>query len=362
MGYSVSYTASGEKIAFIDVEENLTGKELDEIIEIGEVERIQTQKGLSKDCIVALNKQYFRRFPTVAFRLFGLYSENSDISWLKHLYYVEKLLIESSDNVNGIENLSELSTLKQLRINIYLLNDFGFLNLLPDGLEQLALETKSTALNLSVLERFQELRVLNIHGYKKSIDSLGRLPSLESLTLRGITPKSLDFINQIQTLHALKIHRGSKQDLSELYGNTSITALQLFRISHFESIEVIARLPNLIALELSQLPYISAFPDLSSNHSLRHISLEDMKSLTDFTLLEKLKSLNSISFSVCPPALTAEDILPILRNPAVESCSFYTASDSKNKQLSNLIEAYSKNDRSNFMTVRNLLFSNCKEI
>ncbi len=32
MGYSISYTASGDKINFIDLKEKLTDKELDEII------------------------------------------------------------------------------------------------------------------------------------------------------------------------------------------------------------------------------------------------------------------------------------------------------------------------------------------
>lgn len=43
MGYSISYTAMDNKVAFIDLEDEITQTELNEIVEIGAFDRIQCQ-------------------------------------------------------------------------------------------------------------------------------------------------------------------------------------------------------------------------------------------------------------------------------------------------------------------------------
>ena len=71
MGYSISYTASGDKINFIDLKEKLTDKELDEIIQMGVFDRIKTNDIPSRETLIALNDNYFSRFPETGFRLYS---------------------------------------------------------------------------------------------------------------------------------------------------------------------------------------------------------------------------------------------------------------------------------------------------
>ena len=361
MSYSVSYNASGEKVEFISVDGGLTKKQLDEIVSIGVMDRIQFAAVPEESCLRALNEQYYSKYPQTGFRIYGLYDE-CDLSFLKYLTNIEKLSIESSGTVVGTDSFTAISNLKKLRFCVYLFQDFNFVKSIPKTLEQLAISTKSTAFNLSLLEPFQSLKVLHLHAYKKNIESLVNLKGLESLMLIGITPKSYDFLNQLNNLRLLKIHRGNKNDFSEIYGNNSITALQLFRISHLNSIEVLSQLPNLEAVELCQLPHVKQFPVLASHTKLKHIHLDDLKSLSDFKAIESIPNLNSFSFSVCPPTIETEQILPVLRNKSLARCSFFTANSKKNQQITELIKENKKQEYNNFITVRNLLFSNCTEI
>lgn len=361
MGYSISYTASGDKINFIDLKEKLTDKELDEIIQMGVFDRIQTNDIPSRETLIALNDNYFSRFPETGFRLYSYSKKSLDLSFLKYLSNLEKLSIDYTENTDNISSLSYLKNLKSLRLNIYLLDNFSFITELSDKLEQFSLETKKNSFDISLLNRFKQLKILYLSGCKKNIESVENLPLLESLLLKGITLKSAAFLNNIKALKSLKIHWGNTENFSDLYGNTSINALQIFRITKFTDIKLLANLPNLIAAELSCLRHIDHIPDLSAHGNLKHILFDDMKSLNDLSQLEYVKNLESVSFSCCPSKFEPENILPVLRNKSIKQCSFYTRSAKKNKLISEYIKEYKKSDSSNFMTVRNFLYSNCKE-
>ena len=361
MGYSISYTAAGDKINFIDLKEKLTDKELDEIIQMGIFDRIQTNDIPSRETLTALNDKYFSRFPETGFRLYSYSKKNLDLSFLKYLPNLEKFSIDYTENIDNISALSYLKNLKSLRLDVYLLDNFSFITEISDKLEQFSLETKKNSFDISLLNRFKQLKILYLSGYKKNIEFIENLPLLESLLLKGITLKSTAFLNNIKTLKSLKIHWGNTEDFSDLYGNTSIEALQIFRITKFTDIKLLANLPNLTAAEFSCLRHIDYIPNLSVHSHLKHILFDDMKSLTDLSSLEHVKNLESVSFSCCPPKFEPENILPVLRNKSVKQCSFYTGSTKKNKLISEYIKKYQKSDSSNFMTVRNILYSNCKE-
>jgi len=346
---------------YIDLKNDLTDKEIDEIVSIGAMDRIQANAVPSKDDLIALNKRYFSKYPKTGFRLYSLPSERQDMTNLQYLTNAEKISVDFVSDADNLEVLSLLPNLKKLWLHIYLLRDFGFLNGVTSSLSQLSLETKSTALDLSALLRFSQLKVLRLVRYKKNIDSLAGLSLLEGLTLRGITPESLDFVNELKNLRRLKIELGAKADLSDLYGNTSITALRLFRISNLGNADLIARLPNLEAVELSWLPHIGCFPDLSEHKKLRHIALDDMKTLTDLSALEHASSLESFSFSVCPRVFEPGSLLPVLRNPSVKQCSAYTSSAKRNKEMGDLIVRNGKRNENNSMIVRRLLSNNLTE-
>ena len=361
MGYSVSYNASGDKINFIDLKGGLTGRELNEIIKIGVFDRIQANDIPSRETLTALNEQYFSKFPKTGFSLYSYNKKNLDLSFLKYLPNIEKLSIDYTENTDNISSLKYLKNLKSLRLNVYLLDNFSFIPEISDKLEQFSMETKKSSFDISLLKRFKQLKVLYLHGYKKNIHSIVNLPMLESLMLKGITLESTAFLNDIKNLRSLKIHWGNTHDFSELYGNKTIKALQLFRITKFTDIELIAKLPNLTAAELSCLRNIDYIPDLSEHNHLKHILFDDMQSLTDISPLEYVKNLESASFSCCPSKFLPESVIPALKNKSLKQCSFYTGSSKKNELIGKYIEEYKKINKSNFMTVRNIIYSDCNE-
>lgn len=91
--------------------------------------------------------------------------------------------------------------------------------------------------------------------------------------------------------------------------------------------------------------------------SLKHIYIDDMKSLTDLSTLEFLKNLKSISIFSCSPAFEPECILPVLKNPSVKQCSFDTNSKQKNEKINAYIQQHHKKNDNNAMLIRNKISS-----
>ncbi|MDR0500879.1 MAG: hypothetical protein LBG97_06510 [Coriobacteriales bacterium] len=346
---------------FVQLTGELTDNDINEIIDLGALGRIQASFIPNDNTLAILNEKYFAKFPDTGFRIYGLGCEQADVSCLRMLGNVEVLSLDSLNDVSGLDSLAELPRLRSLQLHAYLLRDLSFLDDIAATLVKLSLDTKSTALDLSRLLRFAGLRVLRLHRYKKNIESLDGLRLVESLTLRGITPDSLTFINDMKSLRRLKIELGAKKDLSDLYGNTNITALGLFKISHLDNIELLGRLPNLAAVELIQLPHVTTFPDLSGHENLKLIRLDDMKGMCDLSNLKNAPALESFSFSCAPRTFKPDNLHPLLRNLSVKRCSVLTGSTARNEAMSKTITSYGKIDDSNYMDVRSALFGGLSE-
>lgn len=351
MGYT-SYDSN----YYLSLRGRLDEKDLQEIIAIGEMDRIQADFMPHPEDLAMLNEHYYSRYPQTGLRLYAL-GEKADLSVLACMTNIQKLSIQTNRSVDHIEVLSQLLSLKKLQIYVDLLNNFDFIDDVPISIEQFALSTKSKAFDLSRLTRFTNLKVLRLIRYKKNIDALAALSELVSLNIEGVTPESLAFINTLQNLKRLKIHYGNINDFSELYGNESITALKLFRITNLADAEIIAQLPNMEAVELSWLRHIDKLPDLSEHKKLKHVLMDDMKTLTDLSGLEHCASLESFHFSVCPSIFEQEHLLPVLRNPSVRQCSVYTSSTKKNEQFRKLIKESGKINDNNNKIIRKLLYS-----
>lgn len=356
MGYTVFYTPMGDKVSFIDIKSELNESELYEFVEMGGFDRIQCQFVPSAASLKLLNT-YYSKFPQTGFRIYGgISSEFMSLAFLSELPSIRKLSIDFNGSVETTEMIGQLRELESLEISVGSVDKFNFIKNLPDTIKKFECETESKNLDLSLLCGLSCLKQLKISGYKKNIESLAELPLLEDLMLKGITLDRLDFINNIPKLKILKIHWGNTSDFSALYGNSQIKGLQLFRISKLMDLTLLAQLPSLHVVELSQLRHIESLPDLSGNTNLHHILLDDLKSLLDLSVLEHIKNLESASFSCCPPAFESENILPVLRNPAIMQCSFYTRSQKKNERIAQLIFESGKKNTSNVSLVRDFLF------
>lgn len=300
---------------------------------------------------------YYSKFPQTGFRIYGGISDESiDLTFLSSLTKIRKLSIGVYGTIIATETIDQLRELESLEISVGAVDSFDFIEGLPDTVKYFGCETKSKTLDLSLLSNISNLKTLRICGYKKNIESLAELPLLEDLLLKGITLDNIDFINRIQKLKLLKIQWGGINDYTALYGNAQIKGLQLFRINKLTDLTLLSQLPNLQVVELAWLRHIGCLPNLSKHKNLQHILLDDMKSLLDLSALEHIESLKTVSFSCCPSAFVPENIVPVIKNYAVEQCSFYTSSQKKNDDIARLILKSGKVNKSNFSDVRALLF------
>jgi hypothetical protein len=209
------------------------------------------------------------------------------------------------------------------------------------------------SLDLRKLLRFSKLKNLYLRGYKKNIESLTGLPDLKSLFLRGITPDSLAWVKDLGQLEVLSVQLGGFTRFSDLYGATNIRALNLFMIKKLDNLDVVAQLPNLRMVMLCSLRNVTHFPDLSHHQHLRLIEMENMKSLTDFSALEFVPNLLAVN-EIVSPTLTAEMLLPILRNPSVKACGFAAGNKATRELISQFHKSYDDCDEATLAEIREL--------
>ena len=113
--------------------------------------------------------------------------------------------------------------------------------------------------------------------------------------------------------------------------------------------------PNLRTVEVGQLANVSKLPDLSKS-KLQHLCFENMKNLLDFKPLQFALQLKSVAETVCPAALTADSVLPVMLNPEIEQCAFFTSSSKKNKEIEEMANKYNKKCETNVHIVRSIIF------
>ena len=81
-----------------------------------------------------------------------------------------------------------------------------------------------------------------------------------------------------------------------------------------------------------------------------------MKKLLDFKPLQFASQLKSVAETVCPAALTADSVLPVMLNPEIEQCAFFTSSSKKNIEIEEMANKYNKKCEANIHIVRSIIF------
>ena len=338
----------------IDFRGKLTTGEIKQIVRSGGADTLQTDTlPLDISTLQRLNEEYFAKYPHTEFRIYTYGS--CDLSLLKVMDKVRKLSVEASSGILGIDAIYQLSALRHLCVETPKIEDKDFLVKIPASLESLDLDIAAKSFDLKPLTRFTELKVLGLHKCKKNIEAISELKQLQSLKLHGITPDSYSFINELPRLKNLAISGGNTGDLSELYGNKTITGLYLFHLPKMNDLDILANLPNLEAAEVCQLANVSKLPDLCKS-KLQHLCFENMKNLLDFKPLQFAPALKTAAETVCPAAITADTILPVMLNLKTKQCAFFTSSSKKNKEFEKLASKYDKKYEANTHIVRQIIF------
>lgn len=186
------------------------------------------------------------------------------------------------------KNLPEL---RNFTISSYLTKDFSFLkenlSLKTLGIE----ETKSRAVDLSLIKEFQDLETLYIDGMKKGLENISELSKLKTLSLRGVKMDNLDFAERLRNLTELNLLFGSYKDLSAVAKLTTLKELEISRVRQIPNYNFLNNLVNLEKLCFEGMSEMNNLPDLSGLKSLKKIQVDNNSKLEDISSISRIPNL-----------------------------------------------------------------------
>lgn len=263
---------------------DLTDEVISQIANTPVIKFIQISGPLPQQAYAVIDKILEKR-EDICFRIYGLlWGVKFDLSCLHCLKHLKHLTLHSHlrdrQDLLDLSVLTQLKNLQTLRLALFDLKDYSFIQNLSSDIEELCISAdtmgNSIVFDCEWLGRYQKLKTLYLGGKaKKHIESIAKLEHLENLTLRGIKLKSFDFLRENE-LHSLSIHLCGMNDLTTLSGFNGLKSLELWRIAKLEDISFIGTLIGLEHLRLRDLKHITALPDLSALKNLQEIILDNV--------------------------------------------------------------------------------------
>lgn len=325
----------------IQIEDRLSDEEIQELLDNEDLEVLQLASEIEPTTLQTLNDRLFSVRTDVTLRVYGRYSSVWDLSFLQYLPNVTCLNIEGGD-AESIEAITMLPKLKKLNYSLYDIQDFNVLGQIPDTLEELVIgETKSKKPDLSVLERFKQLRKLVNVGHTKNIDAISTLENLEWLVLTSIKTENVNFLVPLKKMWNLNVYFGGITNFSAMEGMDTIKRLEFMEVKRLSDISFISHLPGLEYLSLVNMPSITELPPITNLSKLTKIRLENLKRLEDLSSLEHAPALIDFSHNMTNK-LEKEAFFPLLRNPVLEKVHVGFNSLKKIKEFEEIKREYGK--------------------
>lgn len=325
-----------------EFDESVSAEDLRELTKQPRLRVLQRSKPVRDSVWSRVNEHFCAVRPDVQIRVYGHYSIECDLTFVRLLTNVRHFAADCLMNATGVEAIAEIQDLESLSLGIFDLTDFSVLDRVSPGLKSLSLgATRSKKPTLAPLSKFRSLRKLYLEGHCKGIDVLKELRELEDLTLRSITTPDLQYLSQLPRLWSLDIKLGGIRGFAGIEGKESIKYLELWQVRDLRNIDVVGTLRGLQNLFLQSLPHIGAFPRLVDSHSLRRIVVDNLKSLADFTALETAPALEEFAL-IAGRKLNPDQLLPVLKNPSVRRVRAGFGSARNHNAFSLLQEEYGK--------------------
>jgi hypothetical protein len=324
---------------FINVTDNLDEQDAKKLVNCKNLDRIQSQDVLKSVTLNLLNEAVFKFRPDINLRFYCLAKDSLDLSFVEHLSNVKKLHIDNADKAYNFEALSCLQTIENLNLDISSLSSLDFLKLVNKNLHTLRLHrSTSKKTDLSVLERFDRLKVLYIQGHRKNIESLKFLKALTDLSLAGLTVDNLDFLAELNSLKELSLDLVNRESLISLKSVKTLTSLSLKEIRNLEDLSFLEEMKSLKHIQLRYLNKIKSLPRIGSKDNLEAINILELKELNDLSNINECVNLQRFFFSG-RTKLNVTDFEKIIQLPAMKSIRIGTASKKKNDVIKKLIES-----------------------
>ncbi|MGC5776751.1 hypothetical protein [Paenibacillus pabuli] len=269
------------------------------------------------DLMQILNEELFANRPDVTFRIYGFHSQSGDLSVLKYMNHVEKLVIDCNRRIQGIESLGELLRLKEFAFDVFEAESLDVIELVPTTLQQLRIgKTKTKKTNLSVLNRFTELKTLSVNGHTTNIETIGTLSSLRSLYISGMPLKELGYLKKLANLCELHLSFGGAENLDSLAGMESLQLLKLLRVKGLSDLSVLPELKGVRLLAIEDQPHISSLPSLENLTELQRVFLNNVN-VENIEWAKTSKSLKELAL-LQMKHITAEDIESLIHHKFLE--------------------------------------------
>lgn len=189
--------------------------------------------------------------------------------------------------------LKYLPALKRFAVSSFLTKDFTPIR---DYLELTGLsvgETKSTAVDLSFILDFKDLKYFYVDGMKKGLESVSQLDNLEVLTFRGVKLPDLEIIRNLKNIKELNLLFGSYKNLDAISTQQSLEKLEISRSRQIPNYDFLKSLSNLKTLIFEGMSQLEALPNLTGLNSLAKIQIDNNSRLTDINSVKDLKSLET---------------------------------------------------------------------
>lgn len=219
------------------------------------------------------------------FRIYGIGRDRTfDLSVLEQMPHLSRVRIDArlKENKTAVnaEYLCRLPGLKGLHLDLFDCRDYGFVKELSPDLEELVLfaDTMQGTVRFDCewLLSYKKLRSLYLgKKAKKNLESIGRMPQLKSLSLRGIKVADFEFL-QALSLESFALLWCADTGLSGLGKLESLRTLELWRIMKLDNLDFICSLVNLETLKLQDLKHVTTLPDLSRLPKLRDIQIDNV--------------------------------------------------------------------------------------
>jgi hypothetical protein len=318
--------------------------DLDQLATLSTIKTLQCSDPVKASVWSLVNERFFSLRPDVELRVYGHYGTECDLDFAGRMTNVRRFAADCLMRARNVEAIAEMPQLESLSLGIFELQDFGVLSVVSPALATLRLSaTRSKKPRLDALNRFKSLKVLYLEGQSNGIDVLAELPQLEDVTLRSITTPHLRYLAPLNHLWSLDIKLGGIRSFEGIEGKATIKSLELWQIRELEDADVLHTLPGLQNVFLQSLPHIEALPRLDACRALRRLVLQNLKGFGDFAALEEAPALEEFAL-LEGNRQQPEQLVPVLRNPAIRRAKALFGSDRKNKAFTRLRDTHGKSD------------------
>ncbi|HKS58199.1 MAG TPA: hypothetical protein VJS12_23080 [Steroidobacteraceae bacterium] len=324
----------------------VTEHELRQLAALPAVRTLQTAAPVPDAVWSLLNEGFFSTRPDVELRVYGYYEHGMecDLGFAARLPNVRHFSADNLMRAKNVEAIAAMPALQSLSLGIFEAEEFAVLSQITPALTKLGLHaTRSRKPRLDGLARFERLRSLYLEGQSKGIEVISGLRQIEDLSLRSITTDDLSYLAPLARLRSLEIKLGGIRSFVGVEGKDSIHYLELWQIRGLDQVNVLAALPGLQNVFLQNLPKVQRLPALVASSALRRVVLDDLKGLQDFTSLQEAPALAEFAL-LSGDRQQPEQLLPVLRNPAVRSASAFFGAAAKNRAFAQLRDAHGKRE------------------